>query len=454
MLSIEQSCYWMASSAFEYEPELDGAQRTDVAIIGGGLTGLWSAVFLREMSPELEITILEQGMVGYGGSGRNAGILDVSIDHSHALAISHFGVDEAKKLARIGIENVEEMLAFLSSNRIDCDIERTGRLFVALTTSQFEDAARSIDTARSFGLSHWKLLNAEEIQDEVHSPLYVGGLFDPDGVILNPFKLVQGLKQYLKSRNVKIFENSSVKKLDDRIIQTDHATLTARKVILATDAFSHHLFPKLISRYIPLYDYILVSEPLSPAQMNAIGWRNRQGITDGRTFFNYYRLTADNRILFGTSEAMYYSPNRVGPELDHSTFHYEALHDSFIRHFPQLAELQFPFLWGGPIASTTRLTPFFGTMENGSVHYALGYTGHGLGSTRIAGRILAHKTLDRSTNLFELKLVRQKPLPFPPEPIRSLAVKTVTKSLRNTDAGKSEDFILKILNWMKIGFSS
>ena len=444
----------MASSAFEYELALEGRERSDIAIIGGGLTGLWSAVFLREMAPELEITILEQGMVGYGGSGRNAGILDVSIDHSHALAISHFGFEEAKKLARIGITNVEEMLTFLSANQIECEVERTGRLFVALTTSQVEDASRSIDVARSFGLSHWKLLSAEEIRNEVRSPLYVGGLFDPDAAILNPFKLVQGLKTYLKSRKVKIFENSPVKKLEGQTIHTDRATLTAQKIILATDAFTHHLFPKLISRYIPLYDYILVSEPLTSVQRDSIGWRNRQGITDGRTFFNYYRLTVDNRILFGTSEAMYYSPNRVGPELDHSTFHYETLHDSFIRHFPQLSDLQFPFLWGGPIASTTRLTPFFGTLSNGNIHYALGYTGHGLGTTRLAAKILAHKTLDRSTELFDLKLVRQKPLPFPPEPLRSLAVRSVTRSLRRADAGKEGDFILKMLEWMKIGFSS
>ena len=454
MLSIEQSCYWMAASAFEYEPPLEGIQHCEVAIIGGGLTGLWSAVFLREMEPNLDIAILEQGMVGYGGSGRNAGILDPTLDHSHSLAVSHFGFDEAQKLARYGMENVEEMIRFLSVNQIDCDLERTGRLVVALNSSQLEDAARSIEVANRVGITGWKLFNGEEIRNEVHSPLYVGGVFAPDAAILNPFKLVQGLKKYLKLRNVRIFENSPVKEMKAQTLHTDSATLTARKIILATDAFSHHLLPELISRYIPLYDYILVSEPLTQQQRESIGWNNRQGITDGRTFFNYYRLTADHRILFGTSEAMYYPRNRVGPELDHSTSHYEALHDSFIRHFPQLAEIQFPFLWGGPIASTTRLTPFFGSHENGNVHYALGYTGHGLGTTRVAGKILAHKTLERHCDWLHLQMVRQKPFPFPPEPLRSLAVKAVTRSLRRADRGQDADLLLKILNWMKIGFSS
>ncbi len=444
----------MATSAFEYEPALEGTRDSEVVIVGGGLTGLWTAVFLREMAPELDITILEQGMVGYGGSGRNAGIVDVTVDHSHSLAISHFGFEEAKKLAHLGMENIEEMIAFLSLNQIDCDFEQNGRLFVALTPAQVDEAIESIGVAEQMGVTGWRWLDASEVRKEVASPLYLGGVFTPGAAILNPFKLVQGLKRYVKSRNVKIFERSPVKSISFPVIRTDQAILTARKMIVATDAFTHHLLPKLVSHFIPLYDYILVSDPLTLEQQAVIGWKNRQGITDGRNFFNYYRLTADNRILFGTSEAKYYSVNRVGPELDHSTFHYESLHDSFIRHFPQLADLQFPFMWGGAIASTTRLTPFFGTLANGQLHYALGYTGHGLGSTRIAAKVLAHMALDQPSELLNLKMVRQKPFPYPPEPFRSLAVKAVTGSLRKVDAGNHPNLLLKLLNWMNIGFSS
>src|SRR5262249_25349426 len=150
-------------------------------------------------------------------------------------------------------------------------------------------------------------------------------------------------------------------------------------------------------------------------------------------FFNYYRLTADQRILWGTSEAMYYPPNRVQESCDHSPRHYDSLRTSFLRHFPQLADLQFPYAWGGPIASTTRLTPCFGELQGGKIHYALGYTGHGIGSTRIAGKILAHHVLDRPTELSDLAMVRKSPFPYPPEPIRSFAVNAVTRSLRNVD---------------------
>ena len=443
----------MATSAFEYEAPLAGNETAEVAIIGAGLTGLWTAIFLKEMSPALDILMVEQGMVGYGGSGRNAGIVEVSVDHSHSLAISHFGFDEARKLARIGQQNLEELIAFLSTHKIECEFERNGRFLVALTPAQVTEAQQSIEVARQMGME-WRWLNAEEMQKEVASPLYLGGVFSPGGAILNPFKFVQGLKQVIKSKGVRLYEGSHVKAIKDHFIQTDQGKVKAKKIVVATDAFTHLLLPQLVSRFIPLYDYILVSDPLTQQQQDAIGWKNRQGITDGRNFFNYYRLTADNRILFGTSEAKYYPQNRVGPELDHSTFHYEALHDSFIRHFPQLSNLQFPFMWGGPIASTTRLTPFFGSSRNGDLHYALGYTGHGLGSTRIAGKILAHKILGQKSELLDLKLVREKPFPYPPEPLRSLAVKAVTRSLRRSDSGKNPDLLLKLLNWMKIGFSS
>ncbi len=235
-------------------------------------------------------------------------------------------------------------------------------------------------------------------------------------------------------------------------MRTAAGEVHARKIVLATDAYSHRLFPKLLRYYIPLYDYVLASEPLTTAQHAAIGWRNRQGVTDGRTFFNYYRLTADNRVLWGTSEAMYYPRNRVDESCDHSAAHYQSLGESFARHFPQLADLKWEYAWGGPIAATTRLTPFFGTA--GNVFYALGYTGHGIGSTRVAGKILAHMVLSRPNELLDLSMVRRHPFPYPPEPMRSWAVGAVTNALRRVDAGKKPGPLLRFLDALGIGFSS
>ena len=343
-----------------------------MAVIGGGFTGLWTALFLKQLQPALDVAVLEQGVVGWGASGRNAGIVSACVDHSHALAITHFGRAEAEKLARLGIQNIDEIEAFAGG----CDFERTGQLHVALTEAQVEDGRRNAGIGRELGFEGYRMLSAEEVRKEIDSPLYLGGVFVPGGGIVDPIKLVDKVRCEAELLGVRFFERTRVTKLEAGRVVTAGGALTADKVILATDAYTHHLFPRLLFRYIPLYDYILVSEPLSDAQRSLIGWRNRQGVTDGRTFFNYYRLTADQRILWGTSEAMYYPPNRVDESCDHSPRHYQALRDSFRRHFPQLGALQFPFEWGGPIASTTRLTPFFGTASGGRVIYALGYTGH------------------------------------------------------------------------------
>jgi glycine/D-amino acid oxidase-like deaminating enzyme len=230
--------------------------------------------------------------------------------------------------------------------------------------------------------------------------------------------------------------------------------LRSPRVVLATSAYTHHLLPQVTRRFIPLYDYILVSDPLTPGQRALIGWRGREGVTDGRSFFNYYRLTTDGRILWGTSEAAYYRGNRVDRSCDHSPPHYAALRASFRRHFPALDSLDFPYAWGGPICSTTRLTPFFGRALNGRVSYGLGYTGHGLGTTRIAGRILAHLALGRPSDLLDLAMVRRKPFPYPPEPFRSWAVAGVTRALRRVDNGKRPSALLRLLDRLGIGFSS
>ena len=409
---------------------------------------------LKEADASLDVVLVEKHTVGYGGSGRNAGILAETVDHSHQLAISHFGLEEAKRLALLGRRNVDEMEAFFLHHKIDCDFERSGRLFVALTPDHVEEAKRAIETAREVGVTDIRLLNAQETQAEIHSPLYLGGLHASGAGIVHPMKLVEGLKKTALQLGVRIFENSPIQEIRSGQIMTSGGSVTAKKTILATDAYSHHLFPQLLQRFVPLYDYILVSDPLTSQQQELIGWRNRQGITDGRTFFNYYRLTADNRILWGTSEAVYYSPNRVEESCDHSPRHYEDLRHSFVRHFPQLSGLQFPFAWGGPIASTTRLTPFFGTLQGGRVVYGLGYTGHGVGSTRIAGKILAHLALERPHELLDLAIVRKKPFPYPPEPARGAAIRAVTRALRNVDAGRNPSLLLRILDRVGIGFSS
>ena len=457
--SIEQASYWLATRRdHKPSPRLEGNCETDIAIIGAGFTGLWTAHFLKQLEPKLEIVVLEQGVAGYGGSGRNAGQVSSTIDHSHKLAIAHFGIDEARRMTRVGLQNIEELQQFIREHAIDCDFERSGQLAVALTPAQVNDAHDLVAAAEQLGVAAVRFLSQEETRAELNSPLSFAGVSDPGWGIVNPVKLVDGLQREAERLGVKFFERTRVRAVEraslEIRVQTASGIVTATKAILATDVYTHQLFPQLLRRYIPLYDYVVVSEPLTADQLAAIGWRNRQAVVDFRTFFNYYRLTADNRILWGTSEARYYPPNRVEATCDHSEGHYAALRESFRRHFPQLADLDFPYAWGGPIASTTRLTPFFGTLEGGRVLYGLGYTGLGVANSRLAGKILAHMALARSHELLELAMVQRKPFPYPPEPLRRLAVNAVTNALRRVDAGGKPSMLLRVLDALGIGFSS
>jgi len=455
---IEQACFWLARRPKGEANPLVGRRAADIAVVGAGLTGLWTALFLKELAPATEVVVVEQGVAAYGGSGRNAGMLSETVDHSHALAIEHFGEEEARRLARLGETNIAELVAFLAERQIDCDYEPTGRLLAALTPVQLEAARRTVEVAGQLGLTTYQPLGKEAIRAEIRSPIYLGGVAVSGGGNLDPVKLVDGLRREAERLGVTVYERSHVAGLDATDtgvrLRAGGGRVEARRAVLATSAYTHHLLPRVARRMIPLYDYILVSEPLTPAQREAIGWWRRQGISDFRTFFNYYRLTDDDRILWGTSEAAYYSGNRVAPACDHSPQHYDALRASFRHHFPALAGLEWAYAWGGPICSTTRLTPFFGRALNGRVLYGLGFTGHGLGTTRLAGRILAHLALDRTGELLDLALVRKPPFPYPPEPLRTLAVRAVTRALRRVDAGGDPGVLLKLLDRMKIGFSS
>jgi glycine/D-amino acid oxidase-like deaminating enzyme len=457
----EPVSYWLRGPAPAMDPPLEPGEmlEVDVAIVGGGFTGLWTAVALTDTDPTLRVAVLEAETVAFGASGRNGGFCEASLTHGLANGIRHFP-DELERLEREGIDNLEGLVAFTREHAIDCDLEETGTLSLADQPYQVEEFRGWVDEAAEHG-EHLEFLDRAAVQAEIHSPVWQAGLYRPPGrdVILDPAALCRGIARVARERGVRVHEGTAVTRLERRaggvLVRTaSGATVRAGQVVVATSAYSAWL-RRLGSLFVPVYDYVLVSEPLAPDERRAVGWARRQGLSDANNQFHYFRLTADDRILWGGYDAIHYPGSRVGPELDRRPATFEKLEAQFFRAFPQLEGLRFPYRWGGAIDTTSRFTVTFGQTMGGRVTYALGYTGLGVGTSRWAAGVVRDLLLRPDEDRLRLRIVASPPIPFPPEPIRSIAVDTVRRELDRADRDEGRrSVILRTLDALGIGFDS
>jgi glycine/D-amino acid oxidase-like deaminating enzyme len=452
--------YWLAASPpGPARPSLRGSTRADVAIVGAGFTGLWTAIAVTDTDPSLRVVVVEQEAVGFGASGRNGGFCQASLTHGLANGIRHFP-DEIGRLEREGIANLGALVAFTREHAIDCDLEETGGLLVADQPYQVEEFRAWADEAAAHG-EELVFLDRDAVQAEVHSPLWLAGLYQPPGrdVLLDPAKLARGLARVCEERGVTIHERTRVTAVERRAggvrLTTDAgAVLDAEHVVVATSAYSGW-WKRLESQFVPVYDYVLVSEPLTPEQRSAIGWRGREGMSDANNQFHYFRLTADDRILWGGYDAIYHRNNGIGPQFDRRPTTFAKLETHFRRAFPQLSGLRFPYRWGGAIDTTSRFTVTFGQGLGGRLTYALGYTGLGVGASRWAAGVVRDFILRPDSDLLGLRFVRSRPVPFPPEPLRSIAVNLVRHELDRADRNEGRrGIVLRTLDALGIGFDS
>ena len=277
--------------------------------------------------------------------------------------------------------------------------------------------------------------------------------------MLDPAKLAFGLAAAAERRGARIHEGSAVASLRRRaggvrVVTAGGATIDAGNVLVATSAYSGWL-RRLTPLFVPVYDYVLVTEPLTPAQRASIGWAGREGMSDAGNQFHYFRQTADGRILWGGYDAIYHPGNRVAPAYDARPATFEKLASQFVETFPQLDGIRFTHAWGGAIDTTTRFTVTFGEALGGRVHYALGYTGLGVGSSRWAAGILRDRLLRPDSPLLQLELVRSRPFPIPPEPIRTPAVEIMRRQVIGADDHEGRrSWFLRAMDTLGIGFDS
>ena len=438
------------------EPALVEDITTELLIIGAGFTGLWTALLAKEANPSREIVILEASEVAQGATGRNGGFMDSSLTHGFRNGLSRWP-EELPTLLALGIANLNQIEETITRLGIDCDYRRTGDIDMATQPYQVEGMKEELEISAPYQ-TNFQFLGRNQVQAVVKSPIFLAGLKRPDSSLVNPAHLAWGLRKACLDLGVKLYENSAVKKLEEEdnfvSASTEHGRVRASRVALATNAFPP-LLRQISSYVIPVYDYALVTEPLTSAQRESIGWYGREGISDASRQFHYTRTTADGRILWGGYDAVYYWNNGFGPHLENSPIMFARLAEHFFQTFPQLEGLHFSHAWGGAIDTCSRFTPFWGTAHHGKTAYAIGYTGNGVGATRFGARVMLDILDKKKTERTELDFVRTKPLPFPPEPLRSLGINLTRWSMDQADRNQGrENLWLRAMNWLGLGFDS
>jgi glycine/D-amino acid oxidase-like deaminating enzyme len=455
----EPQPFWLAElPAREPSPPLRGAVEADLCIVGGGFTGLWAALHAKADDPDREVALLEAETIGFGASGRNGGFAIGSLTHGLENGLARFG-DEIELLERLGRENLAGYVADLERHGIDCNYEPTGELTPSVAAYQDEWAAETAELYGRFGYEVEVFADAASMRAEVDSPLYRGGAWVKDaGGVLDPAKLALGLYEAARRAGVRVYEKTPVESIaeagDSVVVLTPQGTVTARRVVVGTSAYPSPVHS--VRRYIaPVYDYALMSEPLSPEQLRAIGWDRRQGIGDGGNRFHYYRLSAGDRILWGGFDAVYRFGGPIRPDLDDDDATFARLAQNFRVTFPQLEGLRFTHRWGGAIDTCSRFSVFFGTTLGGRVAYAAGYTGLGVVSTRFGARVALDLVDGRETEATRSRYVRRKPLPFPPEPLRTGVIQLTRNRLAAADARDGRRGVwLGMLDRLGLGFDS
>ncbi len=438
-------------------PPLADATEADLVVVGAGYTGLWTALLAKEADPARDVLVLDARTAGWAASGRNGGFCAASLTHGLDNGLARFP-DEMAVLERLGVENLDALEKAVVDHGIDCDFERTGELEVATEPHQVDWVRDDVQIATRFGHDA-VFLDRDQLAAEVRSPTYLAGAWHRDRVALvDPARLAWGLRAACLRVGVRLAEHTAVRSVRREgggvALRTDAADVRARKVALATNAF-----PGLLRRTrpftVPVYDYVLVTEPLSAEQLAAIGWPHRQGIGDVANQFHYYRLTADNRILWGGYDAIYHWRNGLRDELDQRPATFTLLAQQFFATFPQLEGLRFTHTWGGAIDTSTRFFAFQRCALGGRVAYSVGYTGLGVAAARFGARVMLDLLDGRASEASALRAIRSRPWPFPPEPLRWAGIELTRRELARADrnAGRRGPW-LRLLDRLGMGFDS
>ena len=436
LASARPAVYWSDKDpAPPARPPLEGPSRADLVVVGGGFTGLWAALQAAERDPGRTITVLESDAVGFGASSRNGGFADSSLTHGLGNGVAHWP-DEVGELVRQGRANLAGLAADVERLAIACDLTRSGELTLADAAWQADELRHDVALHRDHDIPA-QLLDAATAQEHLRSERFVAAMWRPDDVVLvDPARLVLGLRRAAEEAGVTVHEGSPVQAVepDGRglAVRTAAGGVRAERVLVATNAYRGPV--RRTRRWIvPVYDHVLMTEPLSAEQRASIGWSRRQGASDAANRFHYFRLTADDRILWGGFEPTYHWNNGVDPVHDQHDGVHRLIAGHFFATFPQLEGLRFTHRWGGPIGTTSRFSATWGQEHDGRLVWVGGYTGLGVAATRFASAAALDLLDGLATERTALEMVRRPPVPFPPEPLRSVGIAVTKRAVRHAD---------------------
>lgn len=426
--------FWLDSQDAQPGAPLDASTTADVLIVGGGYTGLWTALLLKEADPAIDIALIEANAIGHGASGRNGGFAMTMVARGIADLVSKVGARSARAVYDAMVEAIDDIDGFAGAASI-ADVWRSGNLTVSVRPEHDARIRADVRAAEAIGLDDFTLLDGRQVRDRVRHEQARMGHFEPHCLIIDPAKLVRGLHRVALTAGVRVYERTPVTELEvagGRVrARTPFGEIGAERALLATNAYAQSI-PALRRLIFTIYSYATVTEPLTDEQWARIGWSDRFGLEDKHTFLHYARPTADGRILWGGRDAPFSAaPPDDQPRPDPHIL--ERLDESFHRAFPQLRDVRIDQAWSGPVCGKADCLASVRWLEGEAILYALGYSGHGVAATRLVAKIARDRLLGRETDLTALPLATRRPTPLPAGPLRAPLLGSLNHALLAAD---------------------
>jgi len=430
--------YWLESSGdLAPRPSLDGPAEADVAILGAGFTGLWTAYELLRRDPSMRVVVLERDIAGFGASGRNGGWCSSELNAGISLLSERFGGDGARRVQQAMYDTVDEVGRVTAAEGIDAAYHKGGMLMVARGEHQVPaiDALQADYVAAGFP-AHYRRLSAEELRARLAVAGGAGALYSPECAVVHPGRLVRGLARAVEKRGGVIHERTPVTGFtagSRPALRTAHGDLTARAIVLAGEAYLTEL-PRLRRRLLPVYSLIVMTEPVAENTWAEIGWRQRECVASMKLTIDYLSRTDDGRILMGGRGAPYNFGSAIRAQTEQHAKTHAGLRRMLAEWFPVLRGVRFSHAWGGVLGVPRDIIPSFNFDRRRGVALAAGYAGHGVAAANLAGRTLADLVTGRDTELTRLPLVNHHSRSWEPEPLRWLGVRAVQRGLARVDS--------------------